>query len=80
MEYALLFVDATTTTAAAVTRLEPLIERFGALPVAPYGTPIVQNGEYEIRVLFPTDLTLRLIRLALTEHGRMVVTREETYQ
>jgi hypothetical protein len=75
MEWSQIFIDGTGVPASSITALEPTIERFGALPVAPppSGVPVLNSqGEYEIRCLTPG--MSNMVKMAI-EHYGFVVTR-----
>jgi hypothetical protein len=75
MEWSQIFVDGTNVPASSITALEPTIERFGALPVAPppSGVPVLNSqGEYEIRCLNPGFATM--VKTMIEQYG-FTVTR-----
>lgn len=52
---------------APIDKFAPHLERFGALPVAPFGKPVITDGEYEFRVL-TDNATCRAMIKKLLDH------------
>jgi len=67
-----IFIVSDSISVRRLKELEDKLELYGALPVSPFGTPVIENGEYEVRILFSTPAVEAIVRSIITASGAII--------